>query len=96
MNEINVGETYYIIFRKRGGKEAGFFINTILPSLPIEIVSNDYLDVLGAARIKAEHKLSYADCFAVHAARKYNAVIITGDPEFRAVEDLVKIIWINK
>ena len=96
MNEINVGEVYYILFRKRGPKKADYFLWTILASLPILTVSNAFEDVVNAAKIKAEHPLSFADCFAVDTARKNNAVIMTGDPEFKKVEQLVAIEWLDR
>ena len=96
MNEINVGEVYYILFRKRGPEKAGYFIDTILESLPILMVSNGFEDVVDAAKIKAEHPLSYADCFAVASARKNNAIIMTGDPEFKKIEQTVEIKWLDR
>lgn len=96
MNEINIGETYYILFRKRGRKQAEYFIDTILPGLPIAPVSNTFESVLDAARIKAEYPLSSSDCFAVSNARRENAIIMTGDPEFKNVEHIVEIEWLNK
>jgi len=96
MNEINVGEVYYILFRKRGRKKAEYFLWTILPSLPILTVSNAFEDVVNAAEIKAENPLSFADCFAVDTARKNHAVIMTGDPEFKNVEQLFAIQWIDR
>jgi ribonuclease VapC len=44
--------------------------------------------------IKARYPLSYADAFATAAALRMNAAILTGDPEFRAVRDLVPIEWV--
>jgi len=44
---------------------------------------------------KAEHPLSFADCFAVDTARKNNAVIMTGDPEFKKIDQLVEIEWLD-
>ena len=96
MNEINAGEVYYILFRKRGPENADYLMETILTSLPILMVSNVFEDVINAARIKAEHPLSFADCFAVDTARKNDAVIMTGDPEFKKVEQLVEIEWLGK
>ncbi|MCD6298847.1 MAG: type II toxin-antitoxin system VapC family toxin [Deltaproteobacteria bacterium] len=96
MNEINVGEVYYILFRKRGPEKADYFIETILASLPILTVPNSFEDVVNAAKIKAKNPLSFADCFAVDTARKNNAVILTGDPEFKKVEQLVQIEWLDK
>lgn len=95
MNEINIGEVYYILFRKRGPEKADYFLQTILQSLPIVVVSNDFDDVIEAAKIKAEHPLSFADCFAAATAKKNNSVIMTGDPEFKKIEDFVAIEWLD-
>jgi ribonuclease VapC len=95
MNEINVGEVYYILFRKRGWEEADYFLETILAALPITTVSNTFDDVIEAAKIKAEYPLSFADCFAVALAKKKDATVMTGDPEFKKIEHLVTIEWLN-
>ena len=39
MNEMNVGETYYIIHRKRGHEQAEYFLGPILTGLPISVIS---------------------------------------------------------
>ncbi len=70
MNEVNVGETYYILHRQRGVQEAEYFLETVLVSLPILLVQNDFQDVIDAARIRAEYPLSFADSFAVATARR--------------------------
>ena len=95
MNEINLGEVFYILARGRGLAQGDHFLDSILPLLPIKIIGNDLDRVIQAARIKAEYSLSYADCFAVVTARDENAAILTGDPEFKAVESLVRIEWIT-
>lgn len=96
MNEINIGETYYILFRKRGPEKAEYFLDTVLPGLPIVTVPNNFENVIDAARIKAEYPLSFSDCFAVATARRESAIIFTGDPEFKKVEHLVNIEWLSK
>jgi PIN domain nuclease of toxin-antitoxin system len=58
MNEVNVGETYYILHRQRGVQEAEYFLDTVLVGLPILLVQNDFQNVIDAARIKAEYPLS--------------------------------------
>jgi uncharacterized protein len=40
-------------------------------------------------------RLSYADAFAAALAKIRRAELITGDPEFRAVEGEVKIHWLR-
>ncbi len=96
MNELNVGETYYILYRKRGHEQAEYFLDTVLAGLPISMISNDFKAVIAASEIKARHALSFADCFAVATAQRENAVILTGDPEFKNVDKLVAIEWITK
>lgn len=93
MNEINTGETYYILARERGIEQAEYFINTILPSLPIEILPNMFQDIIEAAKIKAQYALAFADCFVVATALKEHAPIVTGDPEFQKIQRLTEIEW---
>jgi ribonuclease VapC len=84
MNEVNVGETYYILHRQRGVQEAEYFLDTVLVGLPILLVQNDF------------QNLSFADCFAVATARRESAIILTGDPEFKKIEHLAKIEWLSE
>ena len=65
-----------------------------LLALPIEVVAatQELAEVAGA--IKADRKMSLADCFAVALAKAHKAEVYTGDPEFKAVEHEVKIVWI--
>ena len=94
MNEINVGEAYYIIARERGLAQADEFIDGILPSLPIVLVANSLPEVIEAARVKAEYPLAYADCFAVATAYRKKSPLLTGDPEFKRVQEIVEIDWL--
>ena len=55
-------------------------------------VPNDL--IFQAAELKARFAMSYADTFAVASAMEHNATLVTGDPEFRQVEQLIKILWI--
>jgi len=93
MNDINVGEAFYVLAKERGVEKAEYFVNTVLPNLPIKLVPNALQDVLEAARIKATHSISYADCFVVATALKKDAAIVTGDPEFKKVQKTVEIEW---
>lgn len=93
MNEINLGECFYILARERGIEKAEYFLHTVLPNLPITKRANTFQDVIEAAKIKANHALSYADCFAIQTSLKENAPIVTGDPEFKKANKLAKIEW---
>ena len=95
MNCINVGEVYYILARERSAQEADLFLDLIVPALNIRIELNNLQDVMAAARIKASHALSYADAFAAATAQKYEAVLVSGDPDFKLVEKLINIEWLG-
>jgi len=62
--------------------------------LPIEIIDVDIQLAREAARLKAYHKISYADCFAAALAKLHKGEVITGDKEFKAVENEIKIVWL--
>lgn len=92
---INLGEILYIIER-RGGISRAQDTLALIRRLPIEILPADEQAVLDAAHIKANYTISYADSFAVAAAQKKGGVVMTGDPEFGGVEEIVKVEWLSK
>lgn len=93
MNQINLGEVYYKTIRTVGIDRARDFLENF-ERLPIMIILPDKELIWKAAEIKAEYSISYADCFAVATAIRYNATILTGDPEFKKTEKLVKVEWV--
>jgi ribonuclease VapC len=95
MNAVNVGEVFYILSRQRGDRAAEYFLSVILPGLPISVLDNSFDNVIAAARLKAKHGLSFADCFAAATAIRENAVLVTGDPEFRKLGKAVTVEWID-
>src|ERR671914_246568 len=60
MNEINIGEVYYITAKDRSFDLADDFLRR-LDTLPIQTVGNSFSDVLEAAKVKARFPVSYAD-----------------------------------
>ncbi len=93
MSEINLGEVYYQTIRKIGLEPAREFIER-LSQLPFEIIAPSSEIIMKASEIKAQYAISYADCFAVATALQFSAAIVTGDPEFKKIDDLVKINWV--
>ncbi len=94
LSMINLGELLYITER-RGGVVKAQDALALIRQLPIELVPVDEQVVFAAAHIKANHAISYADCFAVATAIQENAIIITDDPEFQSVETIVKVEWLQ-
>ena len=56
----------------------------------------DHSDVLSAAHLKANFPIALADAFAIVAAQSHDGVLVTGDPEFKAVEEEIRIEWIGR
>ncbi len=48
-----------------------------------------------AADFKARFRISLADAFAAALAKEKKAELVTGDPEFKALEKEIKIIWLK-
>lgn len=93
LNLINLGEIYYITARETNLNQADE-VAARIKRFPINIVNNDERLTLMAARIKAANPLSYADAFVAATAKDRNAVVVTGDAEFKNIENFVEILWI--
>lgn len=92
---ISLGEVAYIVERRYGLRKTQEILGLIQQE-PLEIIEVDRTLVLKSAHIKAHYPLAYADAFVVAVAQKYAGIVITGDPEFQAVENLVPIEWLNR
>jgi len=94
---INLGETLYITERERGLVAARRTLGAV-DQLPIQLVAVSRATVLEAAHVKAHFSISYADAFAVVAARDHRGVVMTGDPEFRPLANagLVAVEWLPR
>jgi ribonuclease VapC len=89
----NWAEVRYIIERKVGS-EGWQEVRLRLLGLPLEIVPAEQGLAELAGELKATKKMSLADCFAAALARREKAAIYTGDPEFKAVEREIKVVWL--
>jgi len=93
MTVVNAGEVWYIIAREISEAEANSSLKE-LRELRIQFVDVDWELTQEAARFKTKNKISYADCYAAALAIVKKADLVTGDREFKAVEDQVKIQWV--
>ncbi len=97
MSVINWGEIYYSVTRGIS-RDAAEVKSLEIAGMPIEIVPVDgmNLDLARQAAIyKATKKMSYADCFAAALAKIRKAELVTGDLEFKQVENEIKIGWLR-
>lgn len=93
MSVVNVGEVWYIIARETSVAEAERSIAQ-LTQLGIEFVDADWSLAREAGGYKSKHKMSFADCFAAALAKQKKALLLTGDPEFKQVEQDIAIKWL--
>ena len=94
VTSVNVGEVLYTVLREYGPTRLEE-TEAALDELPLETVPADMPLAREAALLKATRKMSYADCFAAALAKQRGGRVVTGDPEFRAVEDVVEVLWIR-
>lgn len=93
LTSVNAGEIVYGVERALG-RTAGEFVLEEIQDWT-EIVAADLELSLRAAWLKLRGGISYADCFAAALAHRDGLPVLTGDPEFRRVEDVVKIAWLD-
>jgi len=93
MTVVNLGEVWYAIARADSPESADRLVQEIR-GMAIEIVDVDWALSREAALLKARGGVSYADCFAAALARTRKGEVVTGDPEFRRLEDAVRIAWL--
>ena len=92
---VNVGEVIYNIENRHNRRAATECLTKIL-EWPIELVDVDSDLALSAAAVKMETRMGHLDCFVVALAQKLDATIVTGDPDFKRVEDRVAIEWLSQ
>jgi predicted nucleic acid-binding protein len=96
MSIVNLGEVHYSAAKKWGPERADEILGRVR-ELPITVISASDEAVFAAARLKAVYPISYADAFAASLAIGRFCPLITGDEEFRLLEDagLIKVEWLR-
>lgn len=94
MSLINWGEVVYTVAREQGTELANQVIEDI-DRAPITLIEITRARVDAAARIKSQHRVSFADAFAIALAQEFDAIVVTDDPEFRAIENIVSVDWLR-
>jgi predicted nucleic acid-binding protein len=94
MTVINAGEVWYNIAREVSEADANDSVKE-LRDLRIQFVDADWELTQEAARFKSRHKMSCADCYAAALAKVKKADLVTGDKEFKPLEEQIKIQWMQ-
>lgn len=90
---IAFGECVYVIEREQGLQQTQRAIG-IIDQLALHVMPADRPLVFEAAHVKARYPISYADAFSVALAKRHQGGVMTGDPEFTAVQSEVPIHWL--
>ncbi|MBI2843992.1 MAG: type II toxin-antitoxin system VapC family toxin [Armatimonadetes bacterium] len=91
MSIINLAEVKYLIARR--GKNSPQVVAAI-EALPINILSaDDYIEQV--IELKAKYPISLADCFGAAVAIHLSCPLITADPEFKKLEEILQVEWLT-
>jgi predicted nucleic acid-binding protein len=95
MSVVNFGEVFYRTAKQHGIEEA-IRTEKRLRTLPINIVAPmEEKLVMRAAYLKAHYPISYADAFAAALTEQEKAILLTGDPDFKRVEKIIRVEWLD-
>lgn len=95
MNIVNMGEVFYLAVKARDLAYGERVIKNLRPRIAAVSASDEL--VMGAAKLKARHPISYADAFAAATAISRRSPLVTGDPELRTMaeqEKALQLEWI--
>lgn len=84
-------EVYYITRRERDALEAAERLR-LMTALPVQRVDSSESQGILAAQLKAEHRLSVADCWIAALAIEYHAVLVHKDPEFAQIQPILQVL----
>jgi predicted nucleic acid-binding protein len=90
MSVVNVGEIWYTIARRVSIEAADEDVEALL-KLGVHFINADWDLTRIAAAFKARYRMSYADAYAAALAKDRNALLVTGDPEFKPITNEVRI-----
>lgn len=93
MSVVKLGEIWYAIARSNSPEVTDRYISEI-QGMGIEIVDADWVLTRQAAIFRVRGNISYADSFAAALAVLRNAELVTGDKEFKPLEDEIRILWV--
>ncbi|HEY6010463.1 MAG TPA: type II toxin-antitoxin system VapC family toxin [Nitrospirota bacterium] len=92
ISKINEGEVFYKLYKYFGeAVAAGFRADLKRGMFPLHVVTVNDKRVDEASAIKAKYPVSYADAFCIELAKDMNLPVVTGDPEFDNVKNIIQL-----
>ena len=93
MSKINEGEIFYKLYKYLGGPIAEGFREDLKRGLfPLTVMPVNDKRAEEASIIKAKYPVSYADAFCIGLAKEIGLPVVTGDPEFEAVREIIRLV----
>lgn len=86
---VTLAEVEYIITQERSAADAAAALAKI-KAWPVQWLHSDEALCGEAAKLKAAHKVSFADAFVAATARRFNATLVHKDPEFDALQGILQ------
>lgn len=83
-------EVRYILTYDRGEEQAGR-ISDAIRKFPVTWHHSDDALCSEAAKLKAAHKISFADAFVAATANRLDATLVHKDPEFEAFKGVIQL-----
>lgn len=83
-------ELEYIRTQERDAQQAEELLR-FARAQPVRWLHSDDALCASAARLKAAHRISFADAFVAATALRWDAVLVHKDPEFNALNGVVKL-----
>src|SRR5271156_6681069 len=90
MSAVNWGEVFYITWRRHGEAKA-HEAEAKLREMPVAVIDVDCERASRAGALKQKHGLGYADAFAAELAIERGAWLVTADPEFARIGEVLSI-----
>ena len=87
---VSLTELEYITTQKFGADPARELLESV-EDKPVRWHQSDRALCGEAAKLKAAHKISFADAFVAATAKRLDAVLVHKDPEFDALADVLKL-----
>jgi ribonuclease VapC len=87
---VSLTELEYITTQQFGTDKARELLESV-EDKPVRWHQSDRALCREAAKLKAAHKVSFADAFVAATAQRLDATLVHKDPEFDALKDVIKL-----
>ena len=88
---VSYTEVFYVTYQEEGEEEAQRRVNLMNRLAITRVDSSEELGLI-AGKLKATHRISFADAWVAATAIMLDAILVHKDPEFEEVEDELEML----